>query len=99
MSFEMLVALHVTDHARYADYRAAMTPILERYGGGFGYDLEVGRVLKPSTATHLNRVFTIHFPDEATKDAFFADEEYGGVKRAHFEGAVADTVIIASYER
>ncbi|EAR61344.1 hypothetical protein MED92_11474 [Oceanospirillum sp. MED92] len=44
--YEMLVGLEVTDDQIYQSYREAMRPILEFYGGEFGYDFRVSEVLK-----------------------------------------------------
>lgn len=83
----VLFGLEVTDEATYSRYRSAMTPILESYGGAFGHDFVVARVLKGDGG--INRVFTISFPDRPTRERFFADEEYRAVRRALFEPAVA----------
>ena len=71
MAVETLVALNVVDDEAYQAYRDQMMPILHRYGGGFGYDFRVSEVLRSETDAPINHVFTIHFPDEATKDASF----------------------------
>ena len=42
----VLIGLEVTDDAGYGRYRAGMTPILEAYGGSFGSDFVIARVLK-----------------------------------------------------
>ena len=94
----MLVGLNVTDATRYQAYRRAMTPILRAYGGGFGYDFQVSTVLKAQTEDPINRVFTLSFPDESQKDAFFIDAQYVEAKEAHFDAAVGATTLIASYE-
>jgi len=99
MSFEMLVGLNVTDDVAYQAYRDEMKPVLSSYGGGFGYDFRVSDVLKAETEAPINRVFTIRFPDEASKDAFFSDEEYKQIKQRRFEPSVADTTVIATYNR
>ncbi len=99
MAIEMLVGLNVLDDAAYESYRDEMTPILESYGGGFGYDFKIAEVLKSPTDTPINRVFTISFPDEDSMNSFFANDEYLEVKQRHFERSVADTIIIATYER
>ena len=98
MPFTYLVGLHVTDDDAYDAYRAGMTPILERYGGGFGYDMRVSEVLRAEMDELINRVFTIYFPDEATAGAFFSDADYLEVKRQHFDVAVAATTVMATYE-
>ena len=99
MTVEMLVGLNVVDDEAYRSYRDEMAPILERYGGGFGYDFRVSQVLKSRTDAPINRVFTIHFPDRVSNDAFFSNEDYLEIKRRYFERSVADTTIIAAYER
>lgn len=98
MPFEMLVGLNVTDADKYRAYRRAMMPILETYGGSFGYDFQVSDVLKAKTENPINRVFTLAFPDEDRRDRFFADAQYAEVKAAHFDSAVGATTLIANYE-
>ena len=98
MALEILVGLHIVDEAGYQSYRDEMTPILESYGGGFGYDFKVSKVLKSQTADPINRVFTISFPNQDSKDSFFSNEEYLQIRQRHFDKAVTDTTIIATYE-
>jgi hypothetical protein len=76
-----------------------MTPIPESYGGGFGYDFKISEVLKSPTKVPINRVFTISFPDQDSRDAFFSNDEYLKIRRRYFEMAVTDTTIIATYKR
>jgi uncharacterized protein (DUF1330 family) len=92
--YVMLMGLEVTDDASYARYRAGMTPILESYGGSFVCDFVVAKVLK-GPSERLNRVFTIAFPDRATRDRFFADERYRAVRGQYFEPAVARAIVLA----
>jgi uncharacterized protein (DUF1330 family) len=99
MAVETLVALNVVDDEEYQAYRDQMMPILHRYGGGFGYDFRVSEVLRSETDAPINRVFTIHFPDEATKDAFFSNPEYLEIKQRHFQTSVTDITLVATYER
>jgi len=99
MAIEMLVGLHIVDEAGYQSYRDEMTPILESYGGEFGYDFKVSEVLKSKTQALINRVFTISFPDQGAKDSFFSSENYLKIRQDHFEKAVSDTTILAAYER
>lgn len=99
MALERLVGLNVTDDEGYQAYRDGMMPILDSYGGGFGYDFKVSEVLRSETEAPINRVFTIWFPDEETMNAFFSDAEYLEVRRRHFEPSVADTTVIAKYQR
>ncbi|QPB83688.1 DUF1330 domain-containing protein [Pseudoalteromonas rubra] len=97
--YEYLVGLAVSDNAVYAQYRAAMKPILSLYHGGFGYDLVVSEVLRSETNEPINRVFTIHFPSKEASERFFSDEDYLQVKARYFDASVAHTTIIAGYDR
>lgn len=97
MAYECLVGLQVTNDEVYTQYREAMKPILENFGGGFRYDFKVSEVLKPEEAKSLNRVFVIYFEDEAAMNSFFSNTEYLKVKEKFFEESVAETVIISSY--
>jgi uncharacterized protein (DUF1330 family) len=82
-----LYGLEVKDDAGYARYREAMAPILARYGGRFGCDFVVARtLLGPSPS--INRVFTIAVPDLASRERFFADEEYRAVRAKWFAPSV-----------
>lgn len=94
---EVLVALNVTDNKLYDLYRKEMTPILQNYGGGFSYDFKVSSVLKAKTDAPINRLFTIYFSNEVSKDAFFSNEKYLKIKEKYFEASVSDTTIIATY--
>ena len=87
MSFDARYAVQVTDEAGYAEYRAAMSPILAEYDGSFVLDVRVSEVLRGPTP--LNRLFTIRFPSEEAKVRFFADERYVAVRARHFERSVA----------
>ena len=95
--FEILIGLHVTDDATYDQYRAGMTPILEAHDGFFRYDFRVSEMLKGDADDPFNRVFVISFPDEATKDQFFANEQYAAVRSAFFDRSVKSFAQIASY--
>jgi uncharacterized protein (DUF1330 family) len=89
--------LNVTDEALYRRYREGMRPILERFGGAFGYDFEVSRVLASESGQPINRVFTLWFPDRERAEAFFADPEYLAVRRECFEPAVNAITKIATF--
>lgn len=98
--FEMLVGLEVLDEERYAEYRAAMKPILHRMGGRFTCDFRVGGVLTADVTgevdPRITRVFVLSFPDEGTKEAFFRDAGYGEVKKEWFEGAVGVVQVLSA---
>jgi uncharacterized protein (DUF1330 family) len=93
-----LWALQISDAASYQRYREAMTPILHSYGGAFGYDFAIARVLASEANHPIDRVFTIAFPDAATADRFFADPAYLVARRSLFEPAVPALTKIASFD-
>ncbi len=97
--YEMLMAMNITDDEMYSTYRRAMTPVLHAHGGSFGYDCKVSEVLISETPEPFNRVFTIRFPDEATKDTFFSHPEYLQIKAQYFTASVADITLIAAYRK
>ena len=99
MALVMLVGLNVVYDEAYQSYRDEMMPILKRYGGGFGYDFRVSEVLKSETDAPINRVFTIYFPSKDSMDSFFSNDQYLKIKQQYFEKSVADTTVIATYER
>mgnify|MGYP000210970382 CR=1 FL=1 len=93
----MLVGLWVTDAEGYRRYRAAMAPVLARFGGAFGHDFVVSEVLASETPAPINRVFTLSFPDRRAREGFFADPEYVAARATHFVPAVEHTTILAEY--
>lgn len=99
MNLQNLVGLYVTDDELYQKYREKMTPILHRYGGGFGYDFKIAETLRSETDTPINRVFTVHFPDQSAQDAFFSNEDYLKIKEQYFVPAVSHTTIMDTYTR
>ncbi|HEX6243984.1 MAG TPA: DUF1330 domain-containing protein [Polyangiales bacterium] len=91
------LGLDVVDPERYQQYRAGMTPILHRYGGGFGYDLTVRELLKSEADQPFNRVFSIYFPSAEVSERFFADPDYLRVRQALFDGAVRAINVLATF--
>ncbi len=96
MNYELLVGLKVKDPQIYQQYREAMRPLLESYGGGFRYDFEVNKVLKGDDA-EINRVFVIYFRSKAAMDEFFSHPDYLEIKKKFFSVSVAKTTIISEY--
>lgn len=99
MAIERLVGLFVTDDKFYQKYRKAMFPLLQSYGGSFGYDFKVSEVLKSEVEVPINRVFTIHFKNKNSMDDFFANEEYLAIRKKYFDPSVTATTVISKYER
>lgn len=94
-----LYGLQVSDDVLYARYREAMAPILQRYGGSFGYDFVVSKVLKSESQQPINRVFTIQFPDHEQAERFFANAEYLQARETFFGPSVSAVTSIASFEQ
>jgi uncharacterized protein (DUF1330 family) len=90
----MLVGLWVSDPEGYRRYRAAMAPVLARFGGAFGYDFVVSEVLRSEVETPINRVFTLVFPDRRAREGFFADPEYVEARATHFAPSVSHVAIL-----
>ncbi len=99
MATEILVALQVTDNQLYDRYRAEMFPILQAYGGSFGYDFKVAEMLQSETTEPINRVFTIRFQNKDNIDSFFKNEDYLAIKKLYFTPAVTTVIEIARYEK
>jgi uncharacterized protein (DUF1330 family) len=83
---EVTWGLQVDDADQYAEYRAAMTPILTRLGGEFVLDLWVAEVLR---GPKFNRLFTIRFPSPQAMDAFFSHADYLAVRERYFTRSVS----------
>jgi uncharacterized protein (DUF1330 family) len=98
MAIETLVGLQVVDDEGYQSYRDEMMPILESYGGGFGYDFKISEVLKSKTQAPINRIFTIFFPNQDSRNSFFSSAKYLKVRQRYFEKSVTHSTIIATYE-
>ena len=97
MPFERAVGLLVVDDEKYADYRAAIAPLLEASGGRFRYDFEVAKTVKTEANHHINRFFVLQFPDRASKERFFTDPAYLAIRARLFEKAVEGNTVIAEY--
>jgi len=99
MSFERIMGLDVTDDEEYQKYREGMMPILESFGGSFGFDFKVSEVLQSKTDTSINRVFTIDFPSKEVMDNFFSDLSYLKVKNQYFKKSVRSAIVISMHEK
>ncbi len=95
---EILIGLNVTDEKIYQDYRNAMSPYLEKIGGGFRYDFLVAKTLKSQVTHDINRVFTIYFPSIEAKNAFFNNPQYKNIREKYFNTSVSHIVSIAEYQ-
>lgn len=97
MSYTRIMGIWVNDETEYAKYRQGMMPILQSYGGAFGYDFRVSEVLKSKEQAPINWVFTIEFPNQQAMDEFFDDPTYLAVKKAHFDRSVTSRTTIALF--
>ncbi len=96
---EMLVGLNVINDSDYTKYREGMTPILKSIGGDFGYDFKIAEVLKSESENKINRVFTIHFPNDEKMNSFFSNNEYLKVKEQFFTNSIESTTVISTYNK
>ncbi|GLR69341.1 DUF1330 domain-containing protein [Agaribacter marinus] len=99
MSFERIMGLEVINDSEYQLYRENMAPILHSFGGSFGFDFVIDRVLKSKTEHVINRVFTIDFPSKKIMDAFFSDPAYLAVKEQYFNRSVKSVTTISMHEK
>jgi len=93
------MGLDVTDDEEYQKYREGMMPILESFGGSFGFDFKVSEVLQSKTDASINRVFTIDFPSKEVMDNFFSDPSYLKVKNQYFKKSVRSAIVISMHEK
>jgi len=99
MSFERIMGLDVIDEDDYQRYREGMIPILESFGGSFGFDFKVSEVLKSKSENPINRVFTIDFPSKEIMENFFKDPSYLEVKDQYFKNSVKSVTVISMHEK
>ena len=99
MSFERIMGIYVTNDDAYQKYRDGMTPILNTFGGSFGFDFKIAEVLKSKTKEPINRVFTIDFPSKEAMENFFSDSSYKEVRNKHFISSVQSSTVISMHEK
>ncbi len=97
--YERIMGIQVRDDEEYQKYRDGMTPILHSFGGSFGYDFKIQKVLISKADEEINRVFTIEFPSKKVMDDFFSDAEYLAVQKKHFNNSVSSKTIISMHEK
>ncbi len=95
---ERLMGLDVADNDGYQAYREAMSPLLERIGGGFRYDFTIAKTLSNSAGHEINRVFVIHFPHRQAQERFLDDEAYREIRGRLFGPSVRDATMIGTWE-
>jgi len=96
--FERIMGLNVIDDIEYQKYREAMLPILESFGGSFGYDFKIAEVLKSKTEDKINRVFTIEFPSKQKMDEFFSFPDYISVREMYLDNSINSKTVISIHE-
>ncbi|KMT65107.1 DUF1330 domain-containing protein [Catenovulum maritimum] len=99
MAFERIMGIEVIDEIGYQKYRENMLPILNSFGGNFGFDFKVSEVLKSKSDKPINRVFTIDFPSEDAMKRFFSDPEYVKIKEKYFQSSVKSITTISLQEK
>lgn len=95
--YEIHVGLRVSDESGYQRYRDGMTPLLEGVGGYFRYDMRVNELIKGDADEPFNRVFVISFPDQQTKEDYFADPQYLAIREEFFNASVSSVKQISGY--
>lgn len=96
MAFTITVALDISDPEVYAQYRAAMRPLLEAEGGRFTYDFTIAETLKAQDGQHYNRLFLLEFPELEHHDRFFANPEYKAIRNQLFNASVRSFAILST---
>ena len=99
MSYERIMGIHINNDKEYQKYRQVMMPILNSFGGSFGFDFKIAEVLISKTNDEINRVFTIEFPNKQMMEDFFSDPEYLAAKKRHFNNSVSSITLISLHEK
>lgn len=99
MPFERIMGIEVINEEEYQKYRENMMPILHAFGGSFGFDFKIAKVLKSKSDNVINRVFTIDFPSKEIMDKFFNDPNYLAVKDEYFKHSVKAVTTISMHEK
>ena len=77
----LIFSLKVTNPKVYARYRAAIAPVLERFGGKIAKEYDVAHALhSDDEAEDVTKIAMFAFPEQAALDAFFADPAYQAAK-------------------
>lgn len=95
---QILVGVQVQDKEGYAEYRRQMTPLLEEHGGRFVVDVEVHNVLKSPGDAAFNRLFSIEFPSDERRRAFFENPLYLRIRGRYFDASVAAVSQLGRFE-
>jgi len=99
MTYERIMGIDVTDEEEYQKYRNGMIPILESFGGKFGFDFKVSDVLITKSPDKINRVFTIEFPSQEKMEAFFSNPDYLAIKKRHYYSSVKSKTVISLHHK
>ena len=73
----VVAEVEVTDAAGFEDYRAAVAPMIERWGGH--YLVRGGTILAIEGDAPQGRAVVIEFPSLAAAEAFIRSDDYGPV--------------------
>ena len=77
----LIFSLKVTNPKVYARYRAAIAPVLERFGGKIAKEYDIARALhSDDEAEDVTKIAMFVFPEQAALYAFFADPAYQAAK-------------------
>jgi len=92
MAAYVIASVTVKDPVRYEDYRRAVLPTIEKYGGKFV--ARGGRVDVLEGEWRHNRLVIVEFPSVARARQWWESEEYAGPKALRQATAESDLVIV-----
>lgn len=96
--YESIIGLYIEDEALYQRYRHYSAPIMQEYGGSFGFDFAVSNVLYSQFSEPVNRVFTVKFADQKSAEQFFHHGRYQQIREQYFVPAVRVVQRLAHYQ-
>jgi len=96
--YHVLVGLNVLDDTSFEEFNSAITPMLCRYDGEFGYDFDVPSALLASKYRKINHVYTLCFASKIKMEEFFRDKDYLMIRGRHVLKSFRPEQIIFGYE-
>ena len=88
----VIAEVEVRDAAAYEDYKSAVVPIVDRYGGR--YIVRGGRIESVEGSDPSGRMVVIEFPHFAAAQAFLRPEEYRPVADIRHKTAISRIMIV-----
>ncbi len=88
----VIAEVEVRDAAAYEDYKSAVVPIVDQYGGR--YIVRGGRIESVEGSDPSGRMVVIEFPHFAAAQAFLRSEEYRAVADIRHKTAISRIMIV-----